>query len=117
MAMCQIYFTYLRSRWLRSHHPQHARTTDCRCSGLLYICYRHFLTTEGLLQVEREMGSGGFVILYMAAGIFGYECVSFTPLYTVLITGLQKRSWWKFCACRSTFYGCFRRYLWLHCGG
>jgi hypothetical protein len=31
-----------------------------------------FVVSSFLLQIEREMGSAGFIITYMAAGIFGY---------------------------------------------
>ena len=39
------------------------------------------------LQIEREMGSMGFIITYMAAGIFGYV----DPLMRELSTALMER--------------------------
>ena len=50
------------------------------------------------LQVEREMGSGGFLLLYFAAGIFGFgnrvmvESVSLIP---VIETCLVEISPWS----------------------
>jgi hypothetical protein len=55
------------------HHPltfEHASTVDFLGSGEHALRYR----MTGLIvvyKIEREMGSAGFLLLYMAAGIFG----------------------------------------------
>jgi membrane associated rhomboid family serine protease len=40
-------------------------------------------------QIEKEMGSLGFLILYMAAGIFGYVRVVKTIQVSSRITGMS----------------------------
>ena len=50
------------------------------------------------LQVEREMGSGGFLLLYFAAGIFGFGnrvIVEFVSLMPVIETCLEEISPWS----------------------
>ena len=44
-------------------------------------------------QVEKEMGSGGFLLLYMAAGIFGFVVLLVLHPRGLITRHYQKRPW------------------------
>lgn len=75
---------------------------------------RHIFPCRLILlgQIEREMGSAGFIITYMAAGIFGYV----NPFYISTLEradggDTKKRSRWKLCSSGSTVSWCIWRNL------
>jgi membrane associated rhomboid family serine protease len=45
-------------------------------AGLIHILLNMVAQLLLSARVEKDMGSGGFFVLYFAAGIFGYELVS-----------------------------------------
>lgn len=43
-------------------------------AGIIHILLNMLAQWSLSAQIEREMGSGGFIITYFAGGIFGYVC-------------------------------------------
>lgn len=51
-------------------------------AGFVHIILNMLAQMTVSAQIEREMGSGGFLITYFAAGIFG--CVNFQKIYSTI---------------------------------
>jgi hypothetical protein len=72
----QIHHADIFTCWIRPYPLEYARTAHIVGTGSFSeLCA--FLSIKTFVQIEREMGSGGFIITYFAAGIFGFVYLTF----------------------------------------
>jgi hypothetical protein len=66
----QIYHAYLHPCWNNTHFTEHGWPIVALRPST-YPSFKSHIVLMALSQIEREMGSGGFILTYFAAGIFG----------------------------------------------
>ena len=71
LTVTQVYNTHFRTRWPSSLASQHGCASLLIWSGKSISHMSRNVIILYLIQVEREMGSAGFLITYFSAGIFG----------------------------------------------
>ena len=68
----KIYHTNIFARGIYTYPLEYACTALIVGPGLLFITLHTMTPINAVIQIEREMGSGGFIITYFSAGIFGF---------------------------------------------